>query len=56
MHEQLITSINYPKLIEMQANQPAFAVDKKQSAKNILVQPNSNEKGKMKIITRTTCK
>ena len=29
MHEQLITSINYPKLIETQANQPTFGFDKK---------------------------
>lgn len=57
MHEQLITSINYPKLIEMQANQPAFGYDKKQSKKNVLAQPNnSNEKCKTKALTRTTCK
>ena len=57
MHEHLITSINYPKLIEMQANQPAFGYDKKQSKMNVLAQPNnSHKKGKTKTLTRTTCK
>lgn len=53
MHEQLQTSINYAKLIEIQANQPAFGIDKKQSKKIVKVKSN---KGKVKIFSRTTHK
>jgi len=51
MFRHLITSINYKKLIEQQANQAAFGCDKPQSKKKVAA--SSKAKGQAKVMKRT---
>ena len=52
MFRHFKTDINYAKLIEMQANQQTFGVDKKASINNVKAKQKQNNKVKKILRTR----